>query len=393
MLRTCPNAGPDAWTQQVLCKKLVVHLFVIGRYRADFAKREVFMPHIGTFRSVLDGIFYSRAHRLLAPFVQGFGSFMMLHHVRPATEKHGFAPNAGLEITPEFLDTVLTHLRGRGIEFVSFDEGIRRTKLGISSKPFAVFTLDDGYLDNFEHAWPIFQRHDCPFTIFITTDITDGTSEIWWQLLEKVIAAHDTISAEIAGETISCTTATAAQKREAYDTLYKLVRWELDEKEQRKWIRSFSEAYGIDPYAHCRAEAMTWDQVREIKEDPLCTIGAHTVHHYSVGRLSEEDAYLEMLLSRGRIAEELGSSPDYFCYPYGDEISAGPRDFALARRAGFSAAVTTRKGMIYSGHADHLTALPRVTLNGAFQHIRYVDVLMSGLPFMLANRFRAVNAA
>ncbi|MCP5081882.1 MAG: polysaccharide deacetylase family protein [Alphaproteobacteria bacterium] len=351
------------------------------------------MPHNGTVRTVLDGLFYSGAHRLLAPFVQGIGSFLMLHHVRPGTDKNGFAPNAGLEITPEFLDTVLSHFQERGIEFVSFAEGIRRTKLGVSQKSFAVFTLDDGYLDNFEHAWPIFKRHDCPFTIFIASDITDGTSELWWQILEQAIAASTSLSAQVAGDTISCQTATAAQKQQAYEKLYKQVRWGLEEQEQRKWIRSFAETQGIDVQAHCRAEAMTWDQVREINEDPLCTIGAHTVHHYAVGRMSEEDAYLEMLLSRGRIAEELGAAPAYFCYPYGDEVSAGARDFALAKKAGFEAAVTTRKGMIYPGHAEHLLALPRVSLNGAFQHVRYVDVLMSGLPFMLANKFRAVNAA
>ncbi|MEM8685900.1 MAG: polysaccharide deacetylase family protein [Pseudomonadota bacterium] len=317
----------------------------------------------------------------------------MLHHVRPAAEKHGFAPNAGLEITPQFLESVLSHFRAQGIEFVSFAEGIRRTKLGISAKSFAVFTLDDGYLDNFEHAWPVFKAFDCPFTIFVATDITDGTSELWWQILERAISSSDTLATEIGGERFSFPTANAGQKTQAYQALYKQVRWGLEETEQRKWIRSFADEQGIDVNAHCRAEAMTWDQVREINEDPLCTIGAHTVHHYAVGRLSEEDAYLEMLLSRGRIAEELGAAPQFFCYPYGDEISAGARDFVLAERAGFAAAVTTRKGMVYAGHGEHLTALPRVSLNGAFQHVRYVDVMMSGLPFMLANRFKAVNAA
>lgn len=317
----------------------------------------------------------------------------MLHHVRPASEKNGFSPNAGLEITPEFLDNVLSHLAGQGVDFVSFAEGVRRTKLGASPKPFAVITLDDGYLDNHEYAWPVFKKHDCPFTIFIATDITDGTSELWWQILERAIADSDTLSTEIGGEKLSLATATAAQKNQAYEKLYKLVRWGLDEQEQRKWVRAFCEDQKIDFMAMCRDQAMTWDQVREINEDPLCTIGAHTVHHYSVGRMSEEDAYLEMIMSRGRITEELGASPKYFCYPYGDEVSAGPRDFALAQKAGFEAAVTTRKGMIYAGHREYLTALPRVTINGAFQHVRYVDVMMSGLPFMLANKFRAVNAA
>lgn len=37
--------------------------------------------------------------------------------------------------------------------------------------------------------------------------------------------------------------------------------------------------------------------------------------------------------------------------------------------------------------------LPRFFINGDYQRLRYVDVMMSGLPFMLANSFKTVNAA
>ncbi|MEM7429300.1 MAG: polysaccharide deacetylase family protein [Pseudomonadota bacterium] len=351
------------------------------------------MPHSGTVRMLLDGMYYSRAHRLLSPVSRGFGSFLMLHHVRPQVSARGFAPHAGLEITPEFLDEVITFVRGRGIEIVSFEEGVERIRSHRSDKAFAVITLDDGYLDNYEHAWPIFQKHNCPFTVFIASDITDGKCELWWQVIGEAIEKGSRLQTEVAGETLDLPVETDKQKQEAFLQLYKLVRWGLDEQAQRKWTRRFAEKHDIDWAARCREQAMTWDQVREINEDPLCTIGAHTVHHYSVGRLSEDDAYLEMFLSKGRLAEELGETPKFFCYPYGDEISAGVRDFALAEKAGFEAAVTTRKGMIYRDHADHLLALPRVSINGDYQEIRYLDVLMSGLPFMLANRFKTVNAA
>jgi hypothetical protein len=55
--------------------------------------------------------------------------------------------------------------------------------------------------------------------------------------------------------------------------------------------------------------------------------------------------------------------------------------------------VTTRPGMIFSGHRDHLTALPRVSVNGNWQDIGYFEVLLSGAPFALWNRGRRVNAA
>ncbi|HMT14140.1 MAG TPA: hypothetical protein PKE19_05265, partial [Aestuariivirga sp.] len=73
----------------------------------------------------------------------------------------------------------------------------------------------------------------------------------------------------------------------------------------------------------------------------------------------------------------------------GDPGSAGQRDFRLTREAGYEAAVTTRKGMVFAGHADHLTALPRLSLSGEFQEVRYVQALLTGTPFALLNRFPA----
>jgi len=63
----------------------------------------------------------------------------------------------------------------------------------------------------------------------------------------------------------------------------------------------------------------------------------------------------------------------------------------MAVRAGYEIAVTTRPGLLFPEHADHLLALPRVSLNGLWQDLRSLDVLLSGAPFRLWNRGRRVN--
>jgi peptidoglycan/xylan/chitin deacetylase (PgdA/CDA1 family) len=83
----------------------------------------------------------------------------------------------------------------------------------------------------------------------------------------------------------------------------------------------------------------------------------------------------------------------HLAYPYGDKVAAGPREFALAHGCGFKTAVTTRPGMIFPESAAHLTALPRVSLNGNYQDARILPVLTSGAATAMWNGFRRIDAA
>jgi peptidoglycan/xylan/chitin deacetylase (PgdA/CDA1 family) len=95
--------------------------------------------------------------------------------------------------------------------------------------------------------------------------------------------------------------------------------------------------------------------------------------------------------SRRAIERRLSIRPQHLAYPVGDRASAGPREFAIASELGFKTAVTTRPGVVFRGHAGHLTALPRISLNGNFQSLRYAKVLMSGAATGVWNGFRPLN--
>jgi peptidoglycan/xylan/chitin deacetylase (PgdA/CDA1 family) len=259
-------------------------------------------------------------------------------------------------------------------------------------RPFAAFTLDDGYRDNMHHAWPVFRRHGCPFTIFVAPAYADGESELWWEVLEEVIRHRKEIRPGLPDLPRRLRTDTPTARRAAWQRLYPVVRY-MEEHAQREWIRDFGQRHGVDPHEQCRRLIMNWNELREMVADPLCSIGAHTLHHRALARIDAEEARYEMAASRARLEEELEREVRTLAYPYGDADSAGAREFALARALGFKVALTTRKGHLYPEHAEHLTALPRLSLNGFYQNTRYLDVLLSGLPFLLYNRFRRLDVA
>ena len=344
-------------------------------------------------KAAMAGLYHTGAHRLLAPYTQGVGVIFTLHHVRPAppTPK-AFAPNRILDVTPEFLESVLDQVSEAGLDVISLDEAVARLEAE-DDKRFVCFTFDDGYRDNLQCAYPMFKRRGLPLTLYVPTAYPDGHGELWWLALEEIVCrAKDEIAVCRQGETWRLPTATDADKDHAFEEIYWWLRG-LDDVVQRDVVRKLAHRYGVGLSAECREQVMNWDEIRTMAADSLVTIGAHTEHHFAIAKLPETKAMEEMVGSADRIAKELGTRPAHFAFPYGDPGSAGPRDFNLAKEAGFKTAVTTRKGMLFADHRQHLTALPRVSLNGDYQSLTYTALYLSGAPFALWNGFQQINAA
>jgi peptidoglycan/xylan/chitin deacetylase (PgdA/CDA1 family) len=344
------------------------------------------------FRAGLETLYFSGAHRVLAPLLGGVGLILTLHHVRPA-RRGRFQPNRLLEITPEFLEGTILRLRQRGIDLVGMDEVHRRILAQDFNRRFAAFTFDDGYKDNLEFALPILHKHEVPFAQYVATSFPDRLGELWWVLLERVIAKADRIVIPIEGREHFFYCERADQKRAAFEQVYGWLRSLSDEREMRAVVRDLCGRYGIEVPAPCRELCMDWPEIEQMASSKLATIGAHTVNHVMLKKWPRDQALNEMRRSREVIEASLGRPCEHFAYPVGDPTSAGPREFQLAQEAGFKTAVTTRPGMLFPEHRDHLLALPRVSLNGNFQSLRFIDVFLSGAPFALWNGFQRVSAA
>ena len=329
----------------------------------------------------------TRLHKGLAPYTRGQGAILMLHHVRPFGGGP-FAPNRLLEIEPGFLDAALGHMRSLGFDLVSLDEALRRTDEP-GGRPFVALTFDDGYIDLVEHALPVLERHEAPFTAYVTTGFADRTASLWWIELEQAIGALDRVEANVSGVAIALPAATPAEKATAFRTLYWMLRGGSEEH-LRDAVDTLAGRAGIDGLALARQLCLDWDGVRRLARHPLCTIGAHTLTH---PMLAKHDATLvrhEMEESRRRIETKIGVPVRHFAYPVGDPTSAGPREFGIAAELGFASAVTTRPGMIFSEHGRSRTALPRLSLNGNWQSLGSLEVLLSGVPFAIWNKGRLV---
>ena len=343
-------------------------------------------------RAGLGALYFSGAHHLLRPLLSGVGAIFMLHHVRPAREA-AFQPNRHLEVTPEFLRATLCHLRSREIDIVSMDELHERLVQGRFDRRFAAFTFDDGYRDNLEHALPVLREFDAPLTVYVASDFAEGTGRLWWTALEAVIAGTEQIDIQIGNSALRLDATTPAAKQAAFDRLHDWLRALPGEHDLSREIGALCTKYGVDMGALCRSLCPSWADLKTFAADPLVTIGAHSISHCNLAKQREDAAAQEMAVSRARIEQALERPVLHLAYPYGDREAAGMREFALAAAAGFKTAVTTRPGMLFAENADHMTALPRVSLNGNYQDARILPVLTSGAATAMWNGFRRIAAA
>jgi len=341
-------------------------------------------------RAGLGALYFSGAHVLLRPIFSGVGAIFMLHNVRPP-RADDFQPNRHLEVTPEFLRMMLTHLRSRGIDIVTMDEVHHRLMNRKFDRRFACLTFDDGYRDNRDYALPVMREFAAPVTIFIASDFAQGSGRLWWVALEMAIAKASTIDVTIGGNALRLDASNARAKQAAFDRLHDWLR-SLPEHDLQREVIALCARHGVDQAAICSNLCMSWNELKAFASDPLVSIGAHTITHCNLAHQSEEVAREEMTVSRARIEEKLQRAVVHLAYPYGDRAAAGAREFALAASSGYKTAVTTRPGMVFPESSRHLTALPRVSLNGNYQERRILPVLTSGAATAMWNGFRRVDA-
>jgi peptidoglycan/xylan/chitin deacetylase (PgdA/CDA1 family) len=322
----------------------------------------------------MEALHFSGATALMRPFVGGVGAIATLHRVQPMCAS-GFRPNQNLEITPEFLEKVVRRLQRSGIDLISLDEMHDRLAKRDFRRRFLSLTFDDGYRDNKRWAYPILNSLGIPFAIYVVTSYPDRFGELHWLALESVVAANDNLSLEMDGRTCNLHCRTLKEKNQAYLTIWRWVHTRSSDDEGREVVRNLARRYAVDGAAIRDALCLTWDEIAELAADPLVTIGAHTVNHYWLPRNSEVVVRSELQNARTVLEAALGRDVYHLAYPYG---AAGPREFKIAAEVGYKTAVTTRPSVLFSEHRTSMTSLPRISINGEFQHERYVDVLFSG---------------
>ena len=213
-------------------------------------------------------------YRLTHPVI---GEVWELHSVTNVFSENML--NRQYEISPEYLDALIMDYKRNGYEFISINEVAQRLKhrnlmekLRDIQHKFVAITLDDGFGDNYEIAYPIFKRYNVPFCIYVASGFVEG-----------FVFPHN-------------------------DAMYKVL---------------------------------TIEQIKELSSDGLCTIGAHSVHHVDLAKLSKDQMIEEISLCKQKIETWTGKKIVDFSSPYG---AFNDTSISLLKELGFRTHVASWGG-------------------------------------------------
>lgn len=312
-----------------------------------------------TVGSVLKTAIATSAHRtglsqVLAIRYRGQGVIFFLHSV---VEDVSAYPDDSLRCSVSRLAWALQWIKNEGLDFVSLDNAVDRLNSG-HSRPFAVFTFDDGYADNLTRALPVMERFEAPFTVYVTTGMITREIDAWWFGLAELVRKHSRLEFPALEWKFDCSTAECKKRT------FRAIEAAIHAKSSvLAIVKAAIHAHQIDCKALVDGEALTAVQLHRLAHHPLVTIGGHTMTHCNLAQTSATAVEWELMENRKFLQNIIGLPVRHFAYPFGHHRACGLREAQISQRLGFRTAATTRLGMLHPEHAHSLHALPRIRLD------------------------------
>jgi len=232
---------------------------------------------------------------------------------------HGVCKSNHLKFNTIFLTkkTFEAHLQfySKYFNVVSLDDYYQQK---FSNDKFNVcLTFDDGYANNYKYVLPLLQKHRLPATFFITGIGATGYDILWNDFLSifskygpaKLIFNGDSYSKNrsnkyiLNGDSISLNDKLRytgfAEKAQMIKELYPLAPFKTDLSDEDYW------------------QQMTTEQIKDLAQSPLVTIGSHGYYHNDLAKINPQDAARELSLTRHYLENLTGKEVKSIAFPYG----------------------------------------------------------------------------
>jgi peptidoglycan/xylan/chitin deacetylase (PgdA/CDA1 family) len=224
-----------------------------------------------------------------------------------------------------------------------------------------IITIDDGYRDNYEYAYPLLKKYGIPATIFLTTDFVTNKSWLWADLINYILKKTDldviTYKNNLFSKAFDIKT--PDKRHQAQLSLFNYFR-SIDNDAKNNLLIELADKLHVNIPTQVTADyqPLTWEQIREMNNNGI-DFGSHTCTHPICSRLKDDSLKYELIESKKEIERHLNIKADFFCYPNGQPEDLNNEVIVEVRKAGYRGAVTTSHG--YNGKESNVFYLNRLS--------------------------------
>jgi peptidoglycan/xylan/chitin deacetylase (PgdA/CDA1 family) len=248
-----------------------------------------------------------------------------------------------------------------------------------------VLTVDDGYADFVEYAYPLLQKYEVPATLFVVSDFLDRNAWLWTDAIRYALetTTEPRLVLQATGVRLKHDLTISLLRERAWLAVCELCLRATPAK--RAWlIERLQQALNVTlpPAATPDYRAMSWPDARRL-DSSLVEIGSHTCTHPVLSRCSVPEIDHELGESKRTIEQQLRRSISSIAYPHGEAADYDHRVVHAAQEAGYRCAVVAHGGPI----AEEVDLFRLERLSAATEMMQFRSTV-NGLE-LLANRFRA----
>ncbi len=301
-------------------------------------------------RTIAEGVRWSGAGGWIRRRLNGQrAAILMYHRVLPEAEARRLCVEPAMSLTPETFAMHLDALQSR-FHVVPLGQIVDalRDRQPLPPRACAI-TFDDGWLDNFEYAFPALKQRSLPATVFLVSGRV-GTSGAFWP--DDVCRHLTPLTPEERRSQVTQLGAESASDpiASALDFLKR-----LDQDARDAALEKLARRL---PQAAARGrELLDWEEVAEMAKHGI-DFEAHGRSHAILTGLSETLAYGELESALSELDARGYAKHRLLAYPSG---AYNARLCAQSAQVGYRAALTTEHRLV--GRGEDLFALPRLGLH------------------------------
>lgn len=209
-----------------------------------------------------------------------------------------------------------------------------------------VLTFDDGYRDNYTHAFRLARELEVPITIFLVPGYMQSGRCFWWMEAEHLVR-HAQVS-EVTLEGCTYHLDQAEERHELACIIDAHLRYAPSVSEREAFLARVREALAVPASIAMEEDALpfNWQEARTMEASGWVSFGAHTMHHPILAYVKDPaEVRREVSECRSVMERELGHPVRTFAYPIGGTEHIGVQALKAVQSAGYEWAVTAIPGV------------------------------------------------